>query len=496
MLTVPLRTNNRIWLTYQHFPYKPWHAIAELVDNSTQSYFGARAELDETYEREGSWLSVRIDFDRDKRLSVTDNALGMDLEDLARAIQLGTPPADTSGRSEFGMGMKTSCCWLGDHWDIITKKLGSDTEYTLSIDVPLLAETDTHDIPVTEKHVGDPGQHYTRIEVSRLHRRLHGRTLGRSKTYLVEMFRNDIINNVMDLRWDGEKLEPEPVEALITEEGNVHRTWQRDVSFDVDGLPVTGWICILRKGSRARAGFDLFRRGRVIHGRPLGYRPYTIFGEARNDLINQRLYGQFNLDDFPVNHLKDDFLWDGLEDEFQEKLREAAEDYIDFARSYRTRQSGQHVSTPVVHATNDEIAQELTEAQMLERLTIAQVGAVAPDPDDAVLEAKAEMLREQKLEPRIVEVGPYIFRIYHPEGMAPTEPYFFRQSPQSGEVDIFLNDNHPYVLEVTDESDYLMFARMCVVDAIVEHFMLHQSETVTPTFPAKLKDQILRGFNL
>jgi len=30
-----------------------------------------------------------------------------------------------------------------------------------------------------------------------------------------------------------------------------------------------------------------------------------------NDLLSQRLYGQLNLDDFPVNHLKDDFLWDG-----------------------------------------------------------------------------------------------------------------------------------------------------------------------------------------
>ena len=50
--------------------------------------------------------------------------MGMDLEDLQRAVQLAAPPPDTSGRGEFGMGMKTSCCWLGDHWKIITKKLG------------------------------------------------------------------------------------------------------------------------------------------------------------------------------------------------------------------------------------------------------------------------------------------------------------------------------------------------------------------------------------
>ena len=249
-------------------------------------------KLDKMFEREGSWFSVRIDFDRDNSLSVTDNAMGMDLADLERAIQLAAPPPDTSGRSEFGMGMKTSCCWLGDTWKIVTKKLGTNTEYTLTVDVPEVAKAASHDLEVTEKKVPIPISTTRRIEVTNLHRRLHGRTLGRAKSHLVEMFRDDIIDGVMDLRWDGERLEPEPMEALVTDEDGVRREWKREVKFDVEGHPVKGWICILRKGSRARAGFDLFRRGRVIYGRPVGYRPQTIFGEARNDLINQRLYGQ------------------------------------------------------------------------------------------------------------------------------------------------------------------------------------------------------------
>ena len=38
MATVQLQANNRIWLTYRHFPYKAHNAVAELVDNSVQSY--------------------------------------------------------------------------------------------------------------------------------------------------------------------------------------------------------------------------------------------------------------------------------------------------------------------------------------------------------------------------------------------------------------------------------------------------------------------------
>jgi hypothetical protein len=392
------------------------------------------------------------------------------------------------------MGMKTSCCWLGDRWKIITKKLGSQTEYTVDVEVRAVAESRDATLEVQEKAVANADEHYTRIEVADLHRRLHGRTLGRARSYLVEMYRPDILNGDLELRWDGVPLEPAPVEPLVTEDGEVEREWKTDVAFDVDGHRVQGWICILNKGARSRAGFDLFRRGRVILGRPLGYRPHTIFGEARNDLINQRLYGQLQMDTFPVNHLKDDFLWDGLEDDFQEELSRACQDYVDFARQYRARTGGQQVSPAVVQATNDEIAQELTEEEMLERLTIAETGTVPDELDEAVRDAKAEMLRAQKIEPRIITVGGWTFRIFHPVGMAAAEPYFFRQSASDGEIDIFLNDNHPYVEEVTDESDYLMYARMCIIDGIVEHFLLHHPGKVTASFPARLKDNLLRGF--
>src|SRR5262249_39991699 len=116
--------------------------------------------------------------------------------------------------------------------------------------------------------------------------------------------------------------------------------------------------------------------------------------------------------------------------------------------------------------------------------------------EPAVREAKAEILRSQRLDPRIIEVGQFVFRIYHPQDMAPTEPYFFRQSADRGEIEIFINDNHPFMLQMTDETDYLMYARMAVVDAIVEHFLTHHRGEFTATFPARLKDNLLRGFNL
>jgi hypothetical protein len=498
--TVPLQANNRIWLTYQHFPYKSWNAVAELVDNSVQSYLDNKTALNKQLREDKDRLSVRIDHSSDELFSVWDNAMGMDLTDLHRAVQLAAPPPNTSGRSEFGRGMKTSCCWLGGRWTIVTKKLGNETEYSVTIDVDEIAASDSHELPVVEKKAGKE-EHYTRIEITKMYPRLRTRAQGKTKSNLVELFRSDIESKVMQLYWNGDRLEPAPMVPLVTDENGKKTTWKKEISFEVDGLPVTGWISILGEGQRGRehAGFDLLRRGRVIVGRPLGYRPYTIFGEARNDLLNQRLYGQLHLDKFPVNHLKDDFLWDGRDDEFQQQLKEHAVDYIDFARRYRPSKSkGVALSSAVVVSANEEVAEELTEDEMAEQLEVVEIMQVPDDPDPAVVEAKAARLRAQKIEPRIIEVAGKTFRIYHPQEMPDAEPYFFRQSAKDNVIDIFINDNHPFVAaKATDESSYLMFVRMCIMDAIVEHSLLHrEAKGFTATFPSRLQDALLRGIKV
>jgi len=369
----------------------------------------------------------------------------------------------------------------------------------VTIDVEAIAASDSHELPVQEKKAGKE-EHYTRIEIEKMYPRLRTRAQGKTKSNLMELFRTDIEKGVIKLYWNGEELRPAPIVPLVTEEDGKKTTWKKNISFEVDGLPVTGWICILGEGQRGRerAGFDLYRRGRVIMGRPLGYRPQTIFGEARNDLLNQRLYGQLNLDDFPVNHLKDDFLWDGREDDFQQKLKDKAVDYIDYARRYRpTKDKKGKPSSAVVASANEEMADELSDEEMAEQIEVVEIMEVPDEPDPAIVEAKATRLRAQKIEPRIVEVGPRTFGIYHPENMPDGDPYYFRQSAEDDVIDIFINDNHPFVAaKASDESSYLMFVRMCIMDAIVEHSLLHKGSAFTATFPARLKDQLLRGITI
>src|SRR6476646_10224800 len=122
--------------SYRRLAYTPWHAIAEFVDNSSQAYFNNRSALDEQLKEDGENLIVSISYDREKGLmTIYDNSIGMNLEELERALQVGIPPANTTGRSKYGMGMKTAACWMGNFWTVETKKLGETRAYKVPIDV-------------------------------------------------------------------------------------------------------------------------------------------------------------------------------------------------------------------------------------------------------------------------------------------------------------------------------------------------------------------------
>src|SRR5205823_14513039 len=85
--------------SYKRLAYSPWHAIAEFVDNSTQSYFNNRAVLDSVYAENGERLEVRIVYARSgELLRVSDTAMGMDLAEVQDGLTLGKAPVIVTGR--------------------------------------------------------------------------------------------------------------------------------------------------------------------------------------------------------------------------------------------------------------------------------------------------------------------------------------------------------------------------------------------------------------
>ena len=89
-----IRPSTGVYATYKHLRYDPWTAIAEFVDNSTQSYYDNQEKLERIKYWKGLKVDIKYEKDEDGSMSlvIRDNAYGMDYRDFQRAIVLDSPP--------------------------------------------------------------------------------------------------------------------------------------------------------------------------------------------------------------------------------------------------------------------------------------------------------------------------------------------------------------------------------------------------------------------
>ena len=345
--SIDIRPASSVYSTYRRLSYKPWYAIAEFVDNSTQNYIEHKKELLAAYKSESKAHKMQVEIAYNEEintLSVSDNANGMEIEELTRAIVLDKPPKNRDGRCEYGMGLKTAACWFGSTWTITTSQLGSKRELSVRIHVPDLVLHHTEKIAVHERSV-QPSSHYTHIKIDGLYKPIIGKTVSRIRDQLGSMYRKDLRSGEIEILWRGVPVVFE--EPPILEEdlgGRSKTTWKKKIILEVPWdskektLKATGWVGIRMPGSQRDAGFALFRRGRVIIGGPGdGYKPVEVFGQA-NSFRSQRLIGELDMDSWPVTQAKDAFDWSGgLEDAFIEKLQEECKEYGDKCEGLRER---------------------------------------------------------------------------------------------------------------------------------------------------------------
>ena len=87
--SINIRPESNVYATYQRLSYRPWYAIAEFVDNSTQNYYDHKDELLPIYRQDENHGCLKIDItydDEHKSLSILDNAYGMEMDELQRAV--------------------------------------------------------------------------------------------------------------------------------------------------------------------------------------------------------------------------------------------------------------------------------------------------------------------------------------------------------------------------------------------------------------------------
>lgn len=387
---INIRPGVTILSVLRYLNYRPWYAMAEFVDNALQSFLDYRRQL-ERVEEPGFRLRVSIELDEGEggRIAVRDNAAGIHEAEYPRAFRPAEIPADRSGLSEFGMGMKSAACWLAPTWMVRTSALGEAIERTVLFDVERIVRDRLEELTV--KSVPAPANaHFTEIVLSNPHRPIQGRTVGKIRDHLASIYRVFIRTGMLELLFDGEVLaypEPGVLRApFFKNSGGELLIWRKEIDFDFGlNLRARGFAALRETASTSGAGFALFRRDRLIQGSAdEGYRPEAVFGKS-NSFTYQRLFGELHLEGFEVSHTKDGFRWDENEEIFlaylKEELNKPPLPLLDQAEGHRARRKPEELKSAAEIAarrTADVLEQEVP--PILERELNAAPDA-APPPD-------------------------------------------------------------------------------------------------------------------
>lgn len=487
-----------IMSSYKRLAYEVWYALAEFVDNSTQAYANNKALMDETFRQEETVLTVSITTSADGEgqfIRIEDNSIGMSAEDLRDAVHIGMPPKNATGRSRYGLGLKTGASWFGDIWTIETKKLGEKFSHKITVNVPDVAANNL-DLPY-ERKACPANEHWTIIEIRVLHRKLTNKVLHKTKRYLASVYRRDIQQKKLVLRLNDETLPWDAdFKSRLIKLKNGELAFN-EFRFKVGKKLVTGWAGVLERGSRKDAGFSIFQSARMIDGWPEAYKPETIFGDqagGSNDLVNQRLFGEINLDGFDVSHTKDQILFENNEQEIlEDKLATELESLRNLARSYRKAETLELKTATDAQrsAALNVIESEIESAEM--RRIIEDIEL----PPEVVIKKANDVVKERVIkthEPSLeAKISKTTVKVYLVKDMSPNDPYVIIESTKkTGPVLVIINLLHPHWYQLTDDQSVLNFIRHCTYDGVSEFKAYSITGALEPDSIKLIKDNLLR----
>ena len=480
---VKMRFDNQRGSTYPRIDYKWWFALAEFVDNSTQSYFDHKREVDEALKESNDAFCVEITRD-DDLVRITDNAFGMDMEALDRAMNVATPPPTPKGkklgRSRYGVGMKTASGWAGRYMEIRTTMLGSGKEITIKIDWDKI-NVGEEELEETIREV-PKNTHGTTIQLSGLYDQAQGNTVATMKRYLRSIYRIDIREKKMILKWDSDPLEGYSIAGDDFQLKPDNTTWTKefDSKLSKSNKRVNGWFGVLKKGSagRSKAGISIFHNDRMVEGWPDTWRPSLIYGGedglGSNSLINQRLVGEIHLDDFEIAHTKDGIRWrTGEESDVAKLIDEEVSDLIKQAKkTYKEIGKDPKGRKKIFKQAAATLKDELEENQGAFVDKIQMIETVPPISSDKQKEVNSVIVNQaanKKKAEWTIDLGHYEIRLYL-ENNGDDRPYYVNDVSEDSVTTVFVvvNLDHPHY-ENNDDELSLLNLRHVVIDAIAEY---------------------------
>jgi Histidine kinase-, DNA gyrase B-, and HSP90-like ATPase len=454
---VNIRPQTTILSVLKFLEYETWFALAEFVDNAIGSYLLHVKELKLLHGGKFK-LEVKIEInDSENKITIRDNAAGIHEHDYERAFMAAETPPDTTGLSEFGMGMKSAACWFSDDWSVRTKALGEATERTVHFNMKEIFEDKIEELEVKNRAV-DKDTHYTIIELCSVTKMPRRRGLGKVKNHLKSIYREFIRNEVLVLKIDDEVLTYQDPKILNAPKWNDLKgeviEWRRDINFPVQkGLSVHGFVAIREKASTSEAGFALFRRGRVIEGSfDNGFRPEYIFGNP-NSFRYQRVFGELHLEGFEVIFTKKGIKWDENLEIFLQCLREELDHkafpLLQQAEKFRVRATEREYLT--AKKALDETVEEL-EKKMPAALNILRENLTALLPQEMLIKTEKTIHRNFEVRFNKVTWSISIELSYDPslKELIEVGDHLIKRTSEdtsTRQVGIRLSLTHPFVVE-------------------------------------------------
>lgn len=393
----------------KHIEYETWFALAEFIDNSIDSYLKNENILKQI-GGDDFILEVSVEINEpENRITIRDNAGGIGEADYSRAFRAAEVPPDTSGLSEFGMGMKSAACWFADNWCVTTTALGETELKKVSFDMKKIFEDKLEELDVEIKPC-NKDHHYTIVELIDVNRMPRRKGVGKVKDHLRSIYREFIRKGTLKLSLNNEELKFSESKVLFVprydEQNGEPILWRKDINFRIDsGLSVHGFVAIREKASVNESGFALFRRGRVIEGSfDNGFRPDFIFGNP-NSFRYQRIFGELHLEGFSVNFTKKGVQWDENLDIFLRLLRDDIDTknfpLLKQADNYRVRASEKEykAATKVLNETVNDFQKKVPQAveEVLNAVLISE-------PEEKVELIKTEKTLHREFEIRFNKI--------------------------------------------------------------------------------------------
>lgn len=491
-----LKVDNGAVLAYKRLPYKTWYAIAEFVDNSVDSRRrpGNNELMDEVFQQEGGILEVEIVLDKDQKiLRIHDNSIGMSQSELTDAMVIGKTPAVSAGLSEFGMGMKTAAIWFADEINIRTKKYGepNEIEITLNLEDFANGNSDLGEVKTPK----DPAEHYTIVELRNIRRGLGVEAMKKTREFIGSIYRQDLRDGQLHITFNSEPVLPSfasgDSEFLQRQDGTPYRVGLHNIA--VDGKQVSGWIGVLGRGSagRTKAGFAIIRAGRAVRGYLDSWRPEQIFGDARNDTVNQRLTGELFVSDvdFKASHTKDAIDWEGNEEELLgEALRKFAEKY-DLIKVAKKKFADDAVDPIEKDEAQDQLKAQFEDTDMVDEIQIVDV----PSPAEVAIVTRVLPENATEALPLLqFKVGIDQMAFLYEVELSPNDPYFDFEVQANMDLKIYINGKHPAMNSLTTAEGRLAHYQHIVTEAIAEWKCAQKTSVLEPRTIRVLKDAYFR----